>query len=277
MTGAAERRRRDRATSPARGARPLHPALVGCSGWNYRDWRGTLYPPGLPAARWLERYAQSFGTVEVNATFYRLVARSTVTRWLQQTPPGFLFAVKASRYLTHIRRLVDIGAGVALFYDRIEPMLRARRLACVLWQLPENFHRNDARLAATLAALPPGRHAFEFRHSSWFVPDVYRLLEGHGVALVIGDHPQRPFQTMQATASWRYVRFHYGSHGRGGNYSERELARWAQRLHGWRREGDVYAYFNNDWLSVTSRKPLAVDNALLLKRLLAGLEASTSG
>jgi uncharacterized protein YecE (DUF72 family) len=273
MAGA--RARSTSARTAARGR--LHPALVGCSGWNYRAWRGELYPAGLPAARWLERYAEIFDTVEVNATFYRLVAASAVERWIQQTPPSFQFAVKASRYLTHVRRLADIGAGVERFYQRIAPLSAAGRLACVLWQLPENFRRDDARLAGALQALPKGRHAFEFRHQSWFVDDVYALLASHDAALVVGDHPQRPFQTMQATASWRYVRFHYGSRGRGGNYSQRELARWAQRLHGWRKEGDVLAYFNNDWLSIQSGKPLAVDNALLLKRLLARPEASQSG
>jgi uncharacterized protein YecE (DUF72 family) len=253
VTGVCARRAPGSAVSRGRGAVRRHPALVGCSGWNYRDWRGQLYPPGLPASRWLERYAQRFPTVEVNATFYRLVAASAVERWVQQTPAGFQFAVKASRYLTHVRRLADIGAGVERFYGRIQPLLQSRRLACVLWQLPENFHRDDARLAGALAVLPPGRHAFEFRHSSWFVPDVYSLLEAHDVALVVGDHPQRPFQTMHATASWRYVRFHYGSRGRGGNYSRGELETWAQRLHRWSREGDVYAYFNNDWKAYAPR------------------------
>jgi uncharacterized protein YecE (DUF72 family) len=254
----------------------MEPVRIGCSGWSYRDWREGLYE-GVPQRRWLERYAESFDTVEVNATFYRLVARSAVERWIEQTPDGFQFAVKASRYITHVKRLADIDSAVQRFYERIEPLLQARRLACVLWQLPENFRRDDARLAAALESLPPGRHAFEFRHPSWFVPAVYALLEAHDVTLVIGDHPQRPFQTMHATARWRYVRFHYGSHGRGGNYSERELERWAQRLHGWREEGDVYAYFNNDWLSVKRRKPLAVENALLLKRLLSRLAASLRG
>jgi uncharacterized protein YecE (DUF72 family) len=253
MNATRERRGRERPAARGRRARPLHQALIGCSGWNYRDWRGELYPPGVPASRWLELYAQRFQTVEVNATFYRLVARSAVARWAQQTPSGFQFAVKASRYLTHVKRLTDIGDGVRRFCERIEPLLGARRLACVLWQLPENFHRDDARLERALEALPRGRHAFEFRHSSWFVPDVYSLLEAHDVALVVGDHPQRPFQSTHASASWCYVRFHYGSRGRGGNYSERELEGWAQRLHAWRKQRDVYAYFNNDWKGYAPR------------------------
>ena len=257
----------------ARRAARLHALHVGCSGWNYPAWRAAVYPPGLPTRRWLERYAASFRTVEVNSTFYRLVERGTVERWIEQTPAGFLFAVKASRYLTHVKRLAGIDTGVQRFYERIAPLADARRLACVLWQLPENFRRDDDRLARALEVLPPGRHAFEFRHASWFVPEVYALLRHHRAALVIGDHPQRRFQTHEAAAPWRYVRFHYGQRGRAGNYSERELAVWAERLHEWRKFGQVFAYFNNDWLSSKGR-PLAVDNATTLIELTHRLAGS---
>lgn len=226
---------------------------VGCSGWNYRSWRSSLYPHDLPARRWLERYAESFDTVEVNATFYRLISREAVARWVAQTPRGFMFAVKASRYLTHVRRLADIGEGTARFYERIEPLIDADRLSTVLWQLPETFHRDDVRLAGALESLPAGRHAFEFRHSSWFAPPVYALLRAHRVALVLGDHPERTFQTYEATADWRYVRFHYGSRGRRGNYSESELSEWARRLHRWRHDTEIHAYFNNDWEAFAPR------------------------
>lgn len=173
--------------------------------------------------------------------------RETAARWVEQTPVGFVFAVKASRYLTHIRRLASIGEGIARFNERIEPLRAAGRLGPVLWQLPENFKREDARLAQALELLPPGRHAFEFRHPSWFVPAVYRLLRAHGAVLVLGDHPQRPFQQHVPTADWGYVRFHYGSRGRRGNYSQAELALWAQRLRRWSEHEELYAYFNNDW------------------------------
>jgi uncharacterized protein YecE (DUF72 family) len=249
-------------TSAARGLQAVH---VGCSGWNYQSWRDQIYPKGLPATRWLDRYAQRFDTVEVNTTFYRLIAQGAVERWLAQTPDRFAFAVKASRYLTHIKRLSGMHPGIERFYERIAPLQAAGRLACVLWQLPESFRRDDERLADALAQLPSGRHAFEFRHRSWFTSEVYELLSHHGAALVIGDHPERPFQTMHATAGWRYIRFHYGSRGRGGNYSQRELAGWAQRLHRWRLQGEVYAYFNNDWNAYAPR------NALWLSRRLAQL------
>jgi uncharacterized protein YecE (DUF72 family) len=220
---------------------------IGCSGWNYRHWRGVVYPPDVPVRRWLAHYATLFDTVEVNATFYRLTTPHAVAEWLAQTPPDFVFAVKASRFLTHIKRLTDLGTGVERFYAAIAPLVASPKLGPVLWQLPEHFHRDDDRLGRALAALPPGRHAFEFRHPSWFAPPVYELLRAHDTALVVGDHPERPFQTTERPAGWTFVRFHYGRQGPEGNYGRRELAAWARRLAGWARDGDVYAYFNNDW------------------------------
>jgi len=204
-----------------------------------------VYPKGLGQSRWLEHYATLFDTVEVNSTFYRLPRRDAVARWAEQTPGDFVFAVKASCYLTHVRRLRDLGPGAERFYERIEPLLL--KMGPVLWQLPANFRRDDDRLGQALGQLPPGRHCFEFRHASWFVPEVYELLRSRGVALVIGDHPERPFQSHELTADWTFIRFHHGHHGRNGNYSERELDAWADRIRRWRRRGGVYAYFNNDW------------------------------
>lgn len=213
----------------------------------YDDWRGRLYPEREPKRRWLELYAERFDTVEVNSTFYRLARRGAVAGWVAQTPEGFLFAVKASRYLTHVRRLVGIGDGIRRFYEPLEPLIEVGRLGPVLWQLPENFHRDDRRLQGWVDALPAGLHTIEFRHESWFVPEVFAVLRSRGVALTIGDHPRRPFQSYDATADWRFVRFHHGRRGRGGNYSAAELQQWARRIAQWRRQTDVYAYFNNDW------------------------------
>ncbi len=196
---------------------------IGCSGWNYDHWRGRLYAEGEPRRRWLALYAGAFDTVEVNSTFYRLARRDAVAGWVEQTPAGFVFAVKASRYLTHVRRLADVAGGIARFYEPLQPLIEAGRLGPVLWQLPENFHRDDARLRGWLESLPAGRHTIEFRHASWFVPEVMDELRAYGVALAIGDHPERPFQTDEATASWMYIRFHYGAAGRNGNYSDAEL------------------------------------------------------
>ena len=231
----------------------MKPVRVGCSGWNYKHFREVVYPKGLPPGRWLEHYATIFDTVEVNSTFYRLPKRDSVARWVEQTPPGFLFSVKSSRYLTHIKRLTDLGQGIARFYERIEPLVESPKLGPVLWQLPETFHRDDERLAAALEGIPPGRHCFEFRHASWFVEDIYALLREHGAALVIGDHPSRPFQSHELTADWTFVRFH-GSSGLGGDYTDAELDTWKRRIAAWRTKVDVFAYFNNDWAVALSRE-----------------------
>ena len=242
--------------------RPL-PVRIGCSGWNYASWKDEFYE-GKPPRLWLEHYARSFDTVEINNTFYRLPLASSVAKWVEQTPPDFLFTVKASRYLTHIKRLTDMDRGVRRFYERIDPLVRSQKLGPVLWQLPASFRRNDDRLAQALERLPPGRHCFEFRHVSWFVEPVYELLRAHGAALVIGDRPEvKGFQAHVFTAPWTFVRFHYGSRGRRGNYSERELEEWAGRFEAWRADIEVLAYFNNDW------EVFAVRNALWLKRRLA--------
>ena len=205
-----------------------------------------------------------FDTVEVNATFYRLPTQKAVAGWVRQTPPDFVLAVKASRYLTHIKRLTGLDDGVPRFLERLEPLVETPKMGPVLWQLPATFRRDDERLGSALEALPPGRHCFEFRHASWFTDEVYALLRRHGAALVIGDAPDRPFQTHELTADWTYLRFHYGRRGRNGNYSRRELDTWAQRIERWREAVDVHAYFNNDW------EGFAVENARWLKRRLTG-------
>ena len=236
---------------------------IGCSGWNYASWKQEFYE-GAPASRWLELYARHFDTVELNNTFYRLPRVSAVEGWVERTPPEFLFAVKASRYLTHIKRLRDLGPGLERFYACIDPLLRSPKLGPILWQLPPNFHRDDERLAAACARFPKAeRHCIEFRHESWFAGDVYALLREHGVALVIADRPEvKPFQAHEFTTDWTFVRFHYGSRGRRGNYSERELEEWAETFARWSRDVSVFAYFNNDW------EVFAVRNALRLKQLL---------
>jgi uncharacterized protein YecE (DUF72 family) len=244
---------------PATGSRSLR---IGCSGWNYKSWQDEFYE-GKPPRLWLQHYAQYFDTVEVNNTFYRLPLKSSVASWVAQTPPDFLFAVKASRYLTHIKRLTDLRGGIARYYERLEPLVRSPKLGPVLWQLPATFKRDDDRLGAALAALPPGRHCFEFRHPSWFVEPVYDLLRVHGAALVIGDRPEvKEFQPHEFTADWTFVRFHYGSRGRRGNYSKSELEEWARRFEEWNRDVEILAYFNNDW------EVFAIRNALWLKRRL---------
>jgi uncharacterized protein YecE (DUF72 family) len=235
---------------------------VGCSGWNYADWRGRVYPQGLPQRRWLEHYATLFDTVEVNSTFYRLARPKAVAAWLEAVPPGFVFAVKASQYLTHMKRLRGIEPGIERFYAGIAPLAASDKLGPVLWQLPERERRDVPRLAAALDLLPPGRHCFEFRHETWFVPEVLDLLRWHGVALAVGDHPARPWQPWVTTTDWSFVRLHFGTRGRRGNYSDAELRELAPRVAELAAAGDVFAYFNNDW------EGFAVRNALQLRRLL---------
>jgi uncharacterized protein YecE (DUF72 family) len=242
----------------------VRPIRVGCSGWNYADWRGVLYPPGCPQRKWLARYAEVFDTVEINTTFYRLPKREAVQGWVEQSPPAFVFAVKASRYLTHIKRLTDMERGVARLLERLEPLTASPKMGLMLWQLPGNFRRDDERLAFALERLPPGRHAFEFRHPSWFAEEVLAALRAHGVALTIGDHPERPWQPHELTADFTLVRLHYGHRGRRGNYSATELDEWAAELRRLAGRADVFAYFNNDW------EGFAVRNALGMRERLGG-------
>jgi uncharacterized protein YecE (DUF72 family) len=244
---------------PDAGGRTHH---VGCSGWNYDSWRGLFYPERLPARRWLEEYARHFDTVEVNATFYRLPTVKVVQGWVDQTPEDFVVAVKMSRYVTHVKRLRDLAPSLELFYSRIEPLALSSKLGPVLWQLPPTFRRDDDRLAQALALLPAGRHAFEFRHASWFDPAVIELLRRYGVALVIADRPEiHAFQTHELTTDWAFVRFHAGTRGRRGNYSETELRDWAARIRSW-PVTESFMYFNNDWEGFAPR------NARRLRRLL---------
>jgi uncharacterized protein YecE (DUF72 family) len=242
----------------------VKPIRLGCSGWNYADWRGVLYAPGCPQRKWLARYAEVFDTVEINNTFYRLPTVDAVRGWVEQSPPGFLFAVKSSRYLTHIKRLTDMNQGVARLLERLEPLTASPKMGPMLWQLPGNFRRDDERLAFALEHLPPGRHAFEFRHESWFADDVMDALRAHGVALVIGDHPERPWQSHELTADFSFVRLHYGHRGRRGNYSATELDEWARELERLARHAEVFAYLNNDW------EGFAIRNARGLQERLSG-------
>ena len=239
--------------------RPVH---VGCSGFSYSDWRGRFYPEGVPQRRWLEYYAERFDTVEINATFYRLPKREAVARWATQVPNGFCFAVKASRYLTHVRRLRDLGDGLARFRERIEPLVAAGVLGPILWQLPANFRRDDELLASALASVGPGRHAFEFRDPSWFTGSVRELLREHGVAIAIGDDPRRELPVWPPTADFAYLRLHRGRRGRRGNYSPAELDHWAAIVSEWRADAEVFVYFNNDWEAFAVRNALALGGRL---------------
>ena len=202
----------------------------------------------MPQRRWLAFYAEHFDTVEVNSSFYRLPKRPAVEGWASATPDGFLFAVKVSRYVTHIKRLSDVGQSLPRLLEPLAPLIESQKLGPLLWQLPPNFARDEKRLAAALAVFPRNlRHAIEFRHRSWFDDQILALLREHGVALVVADRPELHDLSTEPTADLAYVRFHHGSRGRRGNYSGSELAEWAARVHEWSTRCDVFAYFNNDW------------------------------
>jgi uncharacterized protein YecE (DUF72 family) len=244
---------------------PTPEARIGTSGWNYSHWRETFYPKGLRQAGWLGFYAREFDTVEINATFYRLPRPEYVANWAASTPEGFVFSIKGSRYLTHVKRLGDHGESLDRFFDLAGGL--GEKAGPVLWQLPPLFHRDDDRLAAFAGALPGGwRNVFEFRHESWFDPAVYGILERAGAALCIADHPDRP-AVRELTADFTYIRFHHG--GNEGSYTSLELEEWAGAIAGFRKAGiDVYAYFNNDW------KGYALDNARELRALAGTCTAS---
>jgi uncharacterized protein YecE (DUF72 family) len=221
------------------------PVYIGTSGWQYADWRGRFYPEGLAQTKWLAHYASHFDTVELNNSFYRLPAEDTFEHWRAATPEHFVFSLKASRYLTHVRRLKEPEEPVRRLLDhagRLGP-----KLGPVLVQLPANLRRDLAALEEVLVAFPrPTRVAFEPRHDSWFVDEVAEMLRAHHAALCLIDRPgQRA--PLWRTAGWGYVRFHEGRAAPHPCYGRGALRTWAERLAGlWSPGDDVYAYFNND-------------------------------
>jgi len=224
---------------------PLGTARVGCSGWQYKHWRAEFYPAELPVGSWFEHYASVFDTVEINNSFYRLPERETFAAWRRRAPTRFLFAVKASRYLTHMKKLKDPEEPLHRFFTRVRAL--GKRLGPVLYQLPPGWKLDQSRLEHFLHALPRGvRHVLEFRDPSWYAAEVLSLLERHGVALCLHD--------MAGSATGRervgpfvYVRFHGAGGTYSGSYPDDRLRGWADWLHTQRVAGvDVFAYFNND-------------------------------
>lgn len=217
---------------------------VGCSGWQYRHWRGDFYPSDLHSSRWLEFYASRFDTVEINNSFYRLPEASVFASWRRRVPPRFVFAVKASRYLTHMKKLKDPAEPLKRFFSRAQQL--GPKLGPVLYQLPPRWPVNVDRLRTFLEHLPPRRqHAIEFREPSWYCDEVFALLEQHRVALCLHDMPGSASRRL-AVGPFVYVRFH-GVTRYGGRYDDETLESWAEWLAPRAREGmRVYAYFNND-------------------------------
>ena len=218
---------------------------VGTSGWHYDHWRERFYPDFLGKDQYLAYYAERFGTVEINNTFYQLPEEQTVRNWRDAVPAGFLFAVKASRYITHYRKLKDPEEPVARALGRVEEL--GGKLGPVLFQLPPNWRFNERRLRSFLEALPEGhRYAFEFRDASWFDDKAFRALEERGAALCIYDLGGQ-VSPEEVTADFVYVRFHGPAARYKGHYRTAELRRWAKAFSEWAGRGlAVYAYFNND-------------------------------
>jgi uncharacterized protein YecE (DUF72 family) len=237
-----------------------HAALrVGTSGYQYKHWRQVFYPKGLPVSRWFEHYARHFDTVELNSTFYRLPEAATFAAWRSQAPRGFCYAVKFSRYGSHLRRLLGPEALLERFFERAAAL--GRTLGPILVQLPPNWRCDAERLRAFLAAAPRRyRWAVEFRDPRWLCEEVYEVLRRHRAALCL--HDMIPDHPAVLTTDWTYIRYHGERYG--GCYSPRHLAGQAGRIRGYLADGrDVFAYFNND------AQGYAVANALDLRRLVA--------
>jgi uncharacterized protein YecE (DUF72 family) len=217
---------------------------IGTSGWQYADWRGRFYPSGLAQRGWLEHFAGQFPTVEVNSAFYRLPERSSFEGWAAQTPAGFLFAVKVSRYLTHVRRLRDPAEPVGRFLDRARGL--GDKLGPVLLQLPPNLSADAGLLDAALQCFPAGvRVVVEPRHSSWWRPDIENVLARRGAALCWADRGGRPVTPLWRTADFVYLRMHAGTASPPPRYGTRAIDTWLTRLHPYGGK-DGYVYFNND-------------------------------
>lgn len=222
------------------------PVFVGASGWQYDSWRGPFYPQSVPQSRWLQHYAATFRTVEVNNTFYRLPKRTTFESWRERTPRDFVVTVKASRYLTHVRRLREPKEPVGRILEAAAGL--GDKLGVVLLQLPPDMTARLDALDETLAEFPGGiRVAVEPRHESWFTSDTRKLLERHDAALCMADRHSRPVTPIWRTASWGYLRMHEGRGVAAPCYGRTALMSWAKRLADlYTPAEDVYVYFNND-------------------------------
>lgn len=235
---------------------------IGTSGWNYDEWRDNFYA-GVPRKDWLRHNARCFPAVEIDATFYGSQRPETLRRWREQVPREFRFAMKGNRYLTHTKRLRDPREPIGRERDNARAL--GARLAVVLWQLPGNFRRDDERLAGFLKALRHWRrvrHALEFRHDSWFDPEVAVLLSDHQVAVCMSDAADWPLWNA-VTTDMVYVRLHGHTRTYASGYAHRTLAAWAQRIRQWQAEQrQVHVYFDN-----TADGHAPVDALTLLRML----------
>jgi uncharacterized protein YecE (DUF72 family) len=225
---------------------------VGTSGWHYGHWKGPFYPEDVTADGFLGYYADRFHTVEINNTFYQLPDRETLVQWRSTVPPGFVFAVKASQYITHMKKLKDPEEPVSNFLGRVRAL--EDRLGPVLFQLPPRWGFNPQRLSSFLEALPTGyRYAFEFRDPSWFDVEAYELLREHSAALCM-YHLAGCLSPKEVTSDFIYVRLHGPNGPYQGRYSAEELAGWAGAFATWTKQGkEIYCYFDNDEAGYATR------------------------
>lgn len=246
-------------------------AFIGTSGFSYPHWgNGIFYPKDLPQRKWFEYYCQHFSSVELNVSFYRLPKKEVFAGWRRKAGPGFIFSIKGSRFITHVKKIGNCQESVKVFFEAADS-LRGRTSDevrppqgknVVLWQLPPGLKANLERLESFLKILPKTfRHAFEFRSSTWLTVNIYELLRKYNMAVVFQDYPEWPI-TKEATADFVYIRFHGNRDLYSSEYTEEELKEWAKRIEKHLREGrDTYVYFNNDALGY------AVPNAQRLKVL----------
>lgn len=237
--------------------------FIGTSGYSYTHWgEGVFYPEGLKENKWLEYYCRFFNTVELNVTFYRLHQKNVFKGWNKRTPKDFLFVAKGSRYITHVKKLKDINEPLIRLFDLLKEL--REKLGVVLWQFPPGMKVDIKKLDNFCEKISKYkiRHAFEFRHPSWFNEEIYCLLKKYNFSLCIAHSPYWPLVEV-VTSDFVYLRFHGGESLYGSNYSEKELKSWANKAKIWLSKGlDFYAYFNNDAYGY------AVKNALRLKELL---------
>ena len=224
---------------------PSNRIHIGTSGWNYKHWKGPFYPEDIPAKQWFDHYAKNFHTVEINRTFYRLPEPETFEQWRRNALEGFFFSLKASRYITHVKKLKDPLQPVSDFMERAGRL--KEKLGPVLFQLPPRWKCNPERLGAFLKVLPENRrYALEFRDDTWWNSEVYEILRSHNVAFCT-FHLAGVLSPLEITADFAYIRLHGPGDAYQGSYDENSLSQWADQIGQWRAEGlEIYIYFDND-------------------------------
>lgn len=237
---------------------------IGTSGWSYAHWRRVFYPEDLPSVKWLRYYSRYFDTVEVNNTFYNLPAERALEKWCHDAPSGFVFAVKANRFITHMKKLKDVDDSISVFMERVKVLKRC--LGPVLFQIPPNLKLDINRLRAFLAALPRRRrYVLEFRNASWLNDEVIDALSKRRVAFCIHDLMEESYPH-HVTAAFAYYRFHGHNVKYGGSYPKKVLKEHAKEMASILGSGkDVYAYFNNDAFGY------ALKDAVTLRKIVSRL------